>query len=37
MMFGHPVAPEAQTIGMSRKIKRIAQGLSGRGIRGNGG
>jgi len=37
MMFGHPVAPEAQPIGMPREIERIAQGLSGRGIRGNGG
>ena len=33
MMFGHPIAPEAQAIGMPRKVERIAQGLCGRGIR----
>jgi len=35
MMFGDPVAPVAQAVGMSRKVERIAQGLCGRGIRGN--
>jgi hypothetical protein len=36
-MFGHPIAPEAQVIGVPREIEGIAQGLCGRGIRGNGG
>jgi hypothetical protein len=27
VVFGHPIAPEAQAIGVSRQIQRIAQGL----------
>ena len=27
MMFGHPIAPETQAIGVPRKVERIAQGL----------